>query len=89
MARMIRKQFYIEPRHQAILKRMAKEEGVTEAEAIRRALDQLDAGLRLARAQRASAWDKEEAFIRDWLARGGVKGGRTWKRDDAYDRWQR
>ncbi len=33
-----------------------------------------------------SAWEKELAFI-DWLIRKGpIKGRRTWKREDIYDR---
>ena len=36
---MIRKQVYIEPRHERMLKRRAKQRGVTEAEIIREALD--------------------------------------------------
>jgi hypothetical protein len=41
---MIRKQVYIEPRHDRMLKRRANQRGVTEAEIIREALDRVDAG---------------------------------------------
>jgi len=33
----VRKQIYIEPNHRAILKRLSRERGVTEAESIRQA----------------------------------------------------
>jgi hypothetical protein len=39
---MIRKQVYIEPRHDRMLKRRANQRGVTEAEIIREALDRVD-----------------------------------------------
>lgn len=39
MARRIRKQVYLDPKHEQMLKRQAKERGVTEAEVIRNALD--------------------------------------------------
>lgn len=38
MARMVRKQVYIEPRHEQLLKRRAREWGVSEGEIIRRGL---------------------------------------------------
>jgi hypothetical protein len=41
---MIRKQVYIEPRQDRILKRRASQRGVTEAEIIREALDRVEAG---------------------------------------------
>jgi hypothetical protein len=39
MARMIRKQVYLDQKHDEMLKRRASERGVTEAEIIREALD--------------------------------------------------
>jgi hypothetical protein len=41
---MIRKQVYVEPRHDRMLKRRARERGVTEAQIIREALDRVDSG---------------------------------------------
>ena len=40
---MIRKQIYIEPRHERMLKRRARQRGVTEAAIIREALDGVEA----------------------------------------------
>ena len=40
---MIRKQVYIEPHHERMLKRLASQRGVTEAEIIREALDSVEA----------------------------------------------
>jgi hypothetical protein len=42
---MIRKQVYIEPRHDRMLKRRASQRGVTEAEIIREALDRVEVGV--------------------------------------------
>lgn len=42
MSRMVRKQIYIEPRQEEILKRRAKEMRITEAELVRRAIDQIN-----------------------------------------------
>lgn len=87
MERMIRKQLYIESRQEAILKRVARERGVSEAEVVRCAIEQ--------EAQREpvipgeldlSAWREAKAFMESLAARGAAEGGRSWKRDDAYDR---
>jgi hypothetical protein len=40
MTRMIRKQVYIQKRQQILVKRLARQWGVSEAEVIRRAIDQ-------------------------------------------------
>jgi hypothetical protein len=42
---MIRKQVYIEPRHKRMLKRRARQRGVTEGEIIREALDGLETAM--------------------------------------------
>jgi len=44
MAKMVRKQIYIEPRQEATLKRMVRESNTTEAELIRQAIDQQVSG---------------------------------------------
>ena len=45
MAQMLRKQIYIEKRQQALLKRLAKKRGVSEAEIIRQAIDREAGGV--------------------------------------------
>ena len=44
MAQMIRKQVYLEPRQDRVLKRQSRRRGVTEAEIIREALDRAAGG---------------------------------------------
>jgi hypothetical protein len=83
MARMVRKQIYIEPEQDKLLKRRAKQLGVTESDLIRRGIDQVDrvpAGLPLDRA----AWEEELTFI---LERARIQElGRTrgWTREELY-----
>lgn len=86
MTQMIRKQIYIAKRHQALLRRLAKARGVSEAELIRQAIDQQAAN---ASAQPLppdpEAWERARAFMLDLQAQGPIPGqGRAWKREDAY-----
>ncbi len=86
MARMVRKQIYIQKHQQRRLKRLAQVRGVSEAELIRQAIDrETDEG-----ATRLAAYDHAalEQVIRFALARR--KASTTgepyqWKREDAYD----
>jgi hypothetical protein len=84
---MIRKQVYLDPKHERELKRMARESGKTEATIIREALDRLIAETRLDK-ERLEAWNAERAFIDRWAAKGPVPVSRrrSWRREDLYDR---
>lgn len=84
---MIRKQIYLGQRQQVAVKRLARAEGVSEAEIIRQAID---------RQEGQSAFDPpppdpaaREAlfqFLSELRARGPVSGRmRKWKREDAYE----
>src|SRR3954453_21950447 len=88
---MIRKQVYIEPLHDRMLKQRARQRGVTEAEIIREALDRVDssAGERTVNVESARL---AIAFMRS-LARGprppngraaekGLAAVRGWLPDD-------
>lgn len=85
MTTKIRKQIYLDRNQELHLKRLAAAMGISEAEIIRRSLDS-----RLGTPRQVprdlSAWEEEKQFIRDWIAKGPVAGGRTWKREDLYDR---
>lgn len=81
----IRKQIYIEPRHQRMLKRVSKKTGTPEAEIIRCALDEHLHELQTA-ATRAEIWKREMAFIKQRMGQGPLPGGRNWNRDDLHDR---
>jgi hypothetical protein len=81
----IRKQIYIEPYQEALLKRLTDETGESEAEIIRQAIDQ-HARLIKSMTPRPSAWEEEQKFIANLMKREPVRGGRTWRRKDLYDR---
>lgn len=84
MSGMVRKQVYIEQAQEELLKRRAKELGLSEAEIVRRALQ---AALRSGAATFIAdpkAWERLKADMEEWAARGPVPGERTWTREDAY-----
>jgi hypothetical protein len=83
MADMVRKQVYIEPRQDKLLKRWAEETGESEAEIFRRALDRWFASEQQRR-EAQSAWEQVLAFVQQRADRGAVSGGRTWTREELY-----
>ena len=90
---MIRKQVYIEERHDRLLKHRAKQRGVTEAEIIREALDRVETVPRGPIADPA-AGRKALAFMRSLAKRKRrAPAGRTWTRESLYEdrigRWQK
>jgi hypothetical protein len=87
MTKMIRKQIYIEPRQEALLKRLAASRGVSEAELIRRALDrQTGAGSSRPLPPDPEAW-REARHLMWELHAGGTEGRapRRWIRDELYE----
>jgi hypothetical protein len=95
MAQMIRKQVYLEPRQDRMVKRRARQRGVTEAEIIREALDEAErAPAKLAtNVSDPAAGRKAFAFMRSLAERGQRASRRTWNRESLYadriDRWQK
>lgn len=85
MAEMIRKQVYIEPRQEQLLKALARKLGVTEAELIRQGIDR---GLQHGAEFRPdpAAWKKVERFILARMRKGALTGKRRWTREDLYGR---
>jgi hypothetical protein len=82
---MIRKQVYIEARQEQLLKRLAKDLHLSEAELIRRGIDGgLDrlVGVR----PDTAAWGEAERYILARMRKGTAKGKRRWTREDLYDR---
>jgi len=85
MATMVRKQVYIAPHQEKLLKKMSKELGRSEAELIRQGIDlYLQAGL--SAVPDPGAWEEAKAFIRRLIEQGSVKGKRQWKREEIYER---
>ena len=84
MTSMVRKQVYIEPRQDELLKQWAEETGKSEAEIIRQALDRWLASEER-RQEAEAAWDEVMDFAEAWAAQGPVPGGRTWTREELYE----
>jgi len=85
MTTKIRKQIYLDRDQELFLKQLASASGLSEAEIIRRTLNQR-LGIPEQQPRDLSAWEEEKRFIREWIAQGPVEGGRSWKREDLYDR---
>ena len=79
---MIRKQIYIAPQQDKMLKRLARQTHKTEAEIIRDAIE--DYAQQSSR--RKEAWRQIEATIAQRMKLPSVEAGRSWKREDLYDR---
>ena len=82
MRRMKRKQIYIEPNQDRRLRDLSRRHGKSESELIREGIDRILADPPLDRA----AWERELAYIDSLIRKGPLKGGRTWKREDLYER---
>ena len=83
MPRMVRKQVYIEPEQELLLKRKARDLGVTEAEVIRRGLAAVASVSSPARDARA--WEDELEFIRQRTRLKSPRRKRGWTREELYD----
>jgi hypothetical protein len=79
----VRKQIYIEPDQEALLKRLSRELGVTEAELVRRALANLSGISQPARDP--SAWEREKEYIRR-RAKKRAQPTQPWTREELHDR---
>lgn len=84
MSKMIRKQVYIEPEQETLLKRLSKEHGLTEAELIRSGILKLSSRTDVIRD--ITLWEEEKKFIRSLMKKGPVKGKRRWTREELYER---
>ncbi|HMO58876.1 MAG TPA: CopG family transcriptional regulator [Roseiflexaceae bacterium] len=81
----VRKQIYLDPAQESMLKRIAGATGVSEAEIIRQAIDRhLQHVLPPRRDRRA--WAAERAYLAELVALGPVAGSRSWRREDLYER---
>jgi len=85
MREMIRKQVYIEPRQERLLKERARKYRVTEADLIRQAIDR---GLPRTAPQvpDPEAWKRVERFIERRRTGRLRQRKRTWTRAALYDR---
>ncbi|TMB99257.1 MAG: hypothetical protein E6J42_04115 [Chloroflexi bacterium] len=83
MARMIRKQIYIAPEQEKLLKQRSKESGLSEAALIR---EYIAEGVhRRCAAERKKAWEEALAFMEERAKMKVPQTGRTWTRDELYE----
>jgi hypothetical protein len=81
---MIRKQVYLAPQQQKILRRLARKTGKTEAEIIRNALDEHAKNVQR-EAVREEAWRGIEETIAERAKLPALTKGRTWTRESIYE----
>ena len=84
MSTMVRKQVYIEPRQDKLLKQWVEETGKTEAEIFREALDRWMTSEQQRREAQV-AWEQVLAFVEERATQGPIPGGRTWTREELYE----
>ncbi|MEC4883927.1 MAG: ribbon-helix-helix domain-containing protein [Scytonema sp. PMC 1070.18] len=84
MSSKIRKQIYIESHQDYLLKTIAQQIGVSEAEIIRQAID-LHIGSITTTKTNLETWEAEKAFIENIKNRPSLPGGRDWQREDLYE----
>ncbi|MBE9054872.1 ribbon-helix-helix domain-containing protein [Sphaerospermopsis sp. LEGE 08334] len=85
MSTKIRKQIYIQPRQEHLLKAIAQQTGISEAEIIRQAIDLHLSEITVPQTD-ISLWETEREFIEHIKTRPVQAGGRDWKREDLYER---
>lgn len=85
MARMIRKQLYIEPWQDHLLKKRSQELGVTEAELIRRGIAQVLSEGDERERERQEAWNDIMAFVERLGKVDAPQTGRDWTREEIYE----
>lgn len=85
MTQMIRKQIYIANKHQALLSRLSRARGVSEAEVIRQAIEREATSVQAQFvAPDATALDEIVQFAHDRRSLGVTGQPVRWRRDDAY-----
>ena len=86
MAEMVRKQIYIEERHERLLKRISKARGVSEAELIRQAIERETIGGKpVPLSPDQEAWDEILRFVEDRKSLRSRGRPYRWNRLDAYE----
>jgi hypothetical protein len=86
---MVRKQIYIRPEQEEMLKRRSKELGISEAALIRRGIEQVSQ-TEPSLPPDLQAWEEEQEFIRERMKMIVPQTGRSWTREELYeDRFER
>ncbi|MCS7222546.1 MAG: hypothetical protein RML36_14870 [Anaerolineae bacterium] len=85
MATKIRKQIYIEPHREVILKRLSRKQRAIEIEIIHGAIGRYTRAIRLPRRDLAT-WEEGRAFIQSLIQQSPVPGRRAWWQEDLHER---
>lgn len=86
MAKMIRKQLYIEQRQDELLRRQARARRTSQADLIREAIDLQVAGGSAPLRPDPAAWQDARDFIETLVTQHRTKGvGRKWSREELYE----
>ncbi len=85
MGTKIRKEIYIEPEQDALLKKLSDATGLSESDLIEQAI-KMRVDVVNTQPIDPAAWVQAREFIIKLIEQGPVPGGRTWTREDAYDR---
>ena len=82
MSRMKRKQTYLDVEQERRLRVLSRRQGKSESALIREGINRVLTDPPLDRA----AWERELAYIDSLIQKGPIRGKRTWKREDLYER---
>ena len=83
---MIRKQIYLPRRQNQFIKRRAKQQGITEAEVIRQALDRDERLSAPLTRPDTSGWEQIQRFVQERQAKYAGKGKPVrWNRQELYE----
>lgn len=85
---MVRKQIQISERQKALLERLSRQRGISQAEVVRRAIEREAAGCELpAASPAAAAWEQAREFMLGLRDREpGAGEGYRWNREELYTR---
>lgn len=84
MSLMVRKQIYIRPYQNKLLKRLARRRGISEAEFIREAIERQICSGATQMPPDPAAWEQAVSVMRGLQAQG-IKRARTWQRGKLYE----
>lgn len=85
MPNMVRKQIYINPEQEKVLKAKAKELNIPESEIIRQGINNL-LQVPVIVKKDIGAWKEAKRFIQTLISKGPIKGKRNWTREELYGR---
>ena len=84
MAQKVRKQIYIEPKQEDVLKNYARKLQLSEAELIRQGID-LVLAHGVSSPSDARAWESELKFLRKRAKTPALGSKRSWTREEVYE----